>query len=521
MPDPRRRTLNWNRNRASPTSVSAPTGGWNDRDSIADMEPLDAVSMVNFFPGTADVQLRYGFSNHATALPGQVETLINYSGSTTESLFAMASGNVYDVTAGGAVGAPVLSGLANSRWQWINISTPGGNFIEMCNGSNAVYTYDGTTWTDQSAAITGVTSSDLININLHKNRVWFIEVDTLVAWYLPTQSITGAANKLDLSAFCPHGGYLLAMGTWTIDAGYGVDDLAVFVTNLGDVAVFRGTDPGSASTWAIVGMWYIGAPIGNRCLKKYGGDLLIITQDGLQPMSLALQSSRVNPRSSLTDKIRTQMAAAARDYQDNFGWELDLFPPQNMLIMNVPVVTGSTQQQYVMNTITGNWCNFQGWDANTFCLFSGDELYFGGNTIVAKAWNTNADKDQMGNSVAIEAQVLQAFSYYGSAGQSKRFTLMRPTFLVNGGVSVQGDINVDFDTSAPASTLAVVPISGGIWDAGLWDTALWAADLSLSRVWQGTTGIGYSGAPRIGVSSDGFRLQWLSTDIVLEAGGIL
>ena len=509
------RRLNWQRNRATPASLPAPTGGWNARDSIAAMEPTDAVAMINFFPSTTDVILRFGYSNHATGIFGQVETLMAYSGAATEEMFAIASGSVYDVTSSGAVGAADLSGLTNSRWQYINIATPGGNFIEMCNGVDGVYTYNGTTWTNQSASITGVTAANLIHINMHKNRVWFVENNALSAWYLPVQSITGAAAELDLSAYCPHGGYLMAMGTWTIDAGYGVDDLAVFVTNQGDVAVFRGTDPSSATTWALVGIWYIGSPIGRRCLEKHGGELLIITQDGVQSMTSALQSSRVKPQSAITDKIQQQMAAAVTNYGSNFGWELSHFPNQNMLILNVPVSAGSGQEQYVMNTITGAWCDFQGWDANTFCLFN-DELYFGGNQIVGQAWDTNQDAG-----VDIEAQVLQAFNYFGNPGQLKRFTLMRPTFLVNGSIEVMGNINADFDTSAPGSALSIASISGGIWDAGLWDTALWAADLSLSRLWQGTSGLGYCGAPRIQVVGDGRQLQWLSTEVVMEAGGIL
>jgi len=35
--------------RAVTASLPAPIGGWNARDSLAEMNPLDAVQMVNFF----------------------------------------------------------------------------------------------------------------------------------------------------------------------------------------------------------------------------------------------------------------------------------------------------------------------------------------------------------------------------------------------------------------------------------------------------------------------------------------
>ncbi len=263
-------------------------------------------------------------------------------------------------------------------------------------------------------------------------------------------------------------------------------------------------------------MYYIGAPVGRRCLIKYGGELLIITEDGLYPMSGALQSSRMNPKTALTDKIQNEMSIAVESYGTNYGWQLELFPPENMLLMNVPVATGNNQEQYVMNTITGAWCKFTGWNANCFTLFSDDQLYFGGDTFVGRAWNTNAD-----NATAINATGLQAFSYFGNPGQVKRFTLMRPTFYVNGNISIQGSISVDFDQSAPESALTTTPINEALWDSGTWDISLWADNLTLSRLWQGTTGVGYSGAPRIAVQSNGFRLQWLATEIVLEPGAIL
>jgi hypothetical protein len=497
------------------TSVSlpAPVGGWNTRDSIAAMPPTDAPILVNFFPSTTNLPLRFGYTKWATGIPGQVETVMAYSGAGVTKLLAIGGNSVYDVTSGGAVGAAQLSGLTNSRWQYVNISTPGGNYIEMCNGVDSVKLYDGTTWT--SPSITGVTSANLTNINVFKNRVWFTEANTLKAWYLPTQSISGAANALDLSAFCPHGGYLVAIGTWTIDAGYGVDDYIVFVTSRGDVLVYRGTDPSSATTWSIVGQYYVGTPVSRRCMTKYAGDLLLLTQDGLSPLSGYLQSSRLDPRVSLTDKIKSTVSNAVSVYGNNFGWGIMPFPKQNMLFLNVPIQTGNNQEQYVMNTITGAWTDFQGWNANCWELYL-DDPYFGGNTFVGKAWNTQAD-----NGAAISGQGLQAFNYFGDPGRLKRFTMMRPTVLTNGSPLLQGAVNIDFDTSKPVSNLILTPTIYGTWDSAVWDQALWGPDLGISKSWQGATGVGYAGAPQLLSSTNGMQLQWVGTDVVFEGGAIL
>ena len=156
-------------------SLPAPIGGWNARDSLANMKPTDAVQLVNYFPTATNVVLRGGFQKHATGLPAQVETLMAYNGATTQTLFAISNGAIYNVTTAGAVGAAVVSGLSGSRFEWTNVATPGGNFLYAVSGGNSPRLYDGATWTAITGAsvpaITGVTTSELDNVCLFKNRL--------------------------------------------------------------------------------------------------------------------------------------------------------------------------------------------------------------------------------------------------------------------------------------------------------------------------------------------------------------
>ena len=394
----------------------------------------------------------------------------------------------------------------------------GGNYLMAVNGSDKSRFYNGSAWGydgDGTYSITGVDSAACIQINLHKNRVWLIQQNTLLAWYLPTGSIGGAAASLDLRAFAPHGGSLVAMGTWTIDAGYGVDDHAIFITNKGDVIVYRGSDPASASTWQMVGQWYLGAPVGNRPFIKWKGDLLIICQDGVFPLSAALLSSRLNPKVALTDKIKKAMTTAVGSYGSNFGWQLLPFFKENMLILNVPIAVGATQEQYVMNTITGAWAQFQDWQANCWELFN-DNLYFGGNTIVGRAWNTLSD-----NSAAIDGLIIQAFNTFKEPGQRKRCTSMRPLFLTNGSPSIFGGMNWDYDLSDTSAALSTTATTFGVWDTAVWDTGLWGGGLHPSYRMQNTTGSGWAGAPVFKSTTLGLEVELVSNDISLEIGGFL
>ena len=498
---------------SQPVSLPAPVGGWNARDSLAAMAPNDAVVLQNWFPATTECTLRSGYTAWATGITGQVETLMAYSGAASDKLFAIAGGKVYNVTTQGAVGAAVVSGLTNSRWGYCNIATPGGNFLSMANGVDAPRNYDGTTWT--TPAITGVTASTLQNPILYAQRQFFIQKNTLKVWYLPVDSIAGAASSVDIAPFMTKGGYIVAHGTWTIDAGQGVNDHYVIMTNKGQVIVYQGSDPSSITTWSMVGVWDIGAPVGARALYKYSGDMLIISQDGVVPLSGALQSSRVQPRVAITDKIQYAISEAVTSYAANFGWQLMYVPTINQLWLNVPTQEGQNQEQFVMNTITGSWCNYTGWSANCMEMYL-DEPYFGGNGFVAHAYNGSSD-----NGSNITALGLQAFNNFNNAGTLKRFTMSRPIIRTDGTPAIYAGINIDFNINDTASPLTFSPSAYSTWDSGIWDATNWGGGLNVLQNWQGLNGVGYYGAPIVKIASQGLQVRWVSTDIVIEGGAIL
>ena len=498
---------------SQPVSLPAPVGGWNARDSLAAMAPNEAVTLQNWYPATTECTLRSGYTQWATGISGQVETLMAYSGAATDKLFAIAGTKVYDVTNQGAVGAAVVTGLTNARWGYCNIATSGGNFLSMANGVDAPRNYDGTTWT--TPTITGVTATTLKDPILYAQRQFFIQKNTLKVWYLGIDSIAGAAAAVDIAPFMTKGGYIVAHGTWTIDAGNGVNDHYVIMTNKGQVIVYQGIDPSDPNNWSMVGVWDIGAPVGARALYKYAGDMLIISQDGVVPLSGALQSSRVQPRVAITDKIQYAISEAVTSYAGNFGWQIMYVPTINQLWLNVPVQEGANQQQFVMNTITGAWCNYTGWNANCMEMYN-DEPYFGGNGYVAHAYNGTSDAG-----TNITAFGLQAFNNFNGAGTLKRFTMSRPILRTDGSPAIYAGINVDFNINDVAAPLTFSPSSYGTWGTSLWDASSWGGGLNILQNWQGLNGVGYYGAPIVKVASSGLQVRWVSTDIVIEGGGIL
>lgn len=499
------------------SSIQAPTGGLNAKDPIANMKETEAVTLENWFPTPASVDIRNGMVSHVTGFASPVETLAVYNNGVTQTLFAAAGNSIYDATTAGAVGAAVVTGLTNARFQTINMGTAGGFFLMMVNGADKMRIYTGSTWyaDGTTTTVTGFDTADAIHINNFKNRVWFIEKDSFNAWYLPVSSIGGAANALDLSGLFRLGGYLMAMANWTIDNAAGVDDYAAFITSEGEVALYKGTDPSSADTWALVGTFRMGRPIGRRCFCKAGADVLVVTTDGAFPLSKALLTDRSQLNLAATDKISQIFNEDARAYGSLYGWQPIIYPTGKKLIVNVPTVEGSEARQYVMNTEHGAWTKFTGWNANCFEVLN-DQLYYGGATTVFQA-DTGQDDD--GSEITCVAQ--QAFSYFGNKTGIKRWTMARCIFTSNGTINPAILLNVDFAQNRTTVPSSFVDNLGSTWDVAPWDTSDWTRGDNVTKNWQTVTGVGYAGGIRVVTTSKNLSCKWQSTDFVYEYGAVL
>jgi hypothetical protein len=505
---------------AAVQSYPAPVGGWNARDALAAMKPTDAVRLENWFPLPTYCEIRGGEASHGTGLTGNVETVAVYNKLTGQSLmFGMTNSGVWDVSSAGA-GVLQTATSTNGRWQYVNFGDGTNNYLINCNGVDKPLYYDGTTWlsvdSGTSPALSGITSSNLIYPMVYKGRLFFIEKASLSFWYLAAGAAGGALTEFDLSAESTMGGYLVAMINWTFDGGDGQDDYAVFVTSEGQVHVYAGNNPSSATAWSKKGTFNLGQPLGRRCLLKYGGDVLYLSQIGALPLSVYLQSTVLDKKLPLTDKITNAFTDAARTYGGNFGWEGTYLPAHNAMIFNVPTAEDISADQYVMNVITRAWCKFTGWNANTFAVFNG-ELYYGASGVVYKAWTGASD---LGANIVADAK--SAFSYFGNALQEKQFVLFRPILSVNGTLSFLTGLDTDFNET-PISGTATYSVTGGaLWDVALWDQSYWAANLQVQKAWTSPQeNMGYSAAGKLKIATNSLTVQWMSSDYVYQHAGVI
>lgn len=509
------------REQAVPTSLPAPTGGWNTRDGLANMPITDAITMDNFYPEATDVRPRPGSDTYASGLGAQVETVLPYSNGSQLKLFVVSGNVIQNISTVGLSGTVTSGTIAagtttfqNSRFQSKQFGTPGGHFLLMVNGADTMQIYNGTTWANGSITYTGTVAA-FSNIEIYQRRVFFLEKGTLRFGYLTnTDAIGGTVAMFDLGSELDLGGQLTNIATWTRDGGSGMDDAIAFISDQGQVAVYSGINPASATDWARLGIFKIAPPLSARSTQKFGGELLIGTESGIVPLSGVL--SGLEQQTPITDKIRTTINEAVAIYGGRFGWQLFNVPYLNWLIINVPVSEGDFQQQYVMNSQTAAWCRFNGWDANCFAIHDGD-LYFGSNGSVVKVSSSSTSDD--GNDINVD--VRQAASNFGAPGRLKHFKMFRPLINADGTLTLAADINVDFADMIPTNVPEATPITVAEWDVATWDDYYWADGTVPALFWESSGRLGTWGSIRMKGAVNNLQIRWYGTDVVFEPGGML
>lgn len=233
-------------------SIMAPTGGVNARDALANMPATDAIVLDNWFPTPSYVAVRNGSQTWATGLGTAVETLAAYNGTTFRKLFGWAAGKIYDVTAQGAVGAAIVSGLATNRWQTAMFNAGGGSVLLAVDGSDAPLRYDGATQggAELFGSLVGGSGYDAGGTNTYVN--------------VP---LTGGAGTLAQATIVVTAGIVTAVTITAAGSGYAVGNvLSASNANLG------GSGTGFSITLTQVGGWSVTTISGTN---SFNGNALV------------------------------------------------------------------------------------------------------------------------------------------------------------------------------------------------------------------------------------------------------
>jgi len=489
-----------------PITLPAPVGGLNALHSVMAMPPTDAVVLENIIPYPDKIALRMGCANHTTGFANPVLRMHNYAApSGAESLWATTDAGVYNATSAGAVGAAAIA-LTNGKTVGSIISTGASNYLTLVNGTDDAKQYDGTTWS--SIAAFAPTNTNILNyVETYRQRLYFIEENSLRIHYLAANSISGGSTSYNVGSVFRQGGYLVALGTWTIDGGTGPDDHLVMVTNKGEIAVFVGADPAS---WSYKGTYFIGRPLGTMPLFKYGGDLLYLCESGLYPLSKALLVASIDRTQSISQKINQTFSDSGTAFFSEYGWQIIAMPDIPLILVNVP---GTGQHfQYCMHPQTGAWSIFSGWEAECFARMGGN-LYFGVGTKTAKVTGTS---DYGGN---ITGTMLQAYSTFGYP-RNKKVAEIRPVFSTTGAFSYIMGLADDFSVLGDKNTVSsALGGSAAIWGTSLWGSSYWSGSSEITRAWRAVPD-NYSTwkALYLQFSSNTVEVSYLGCDLLVLKG---
>ena len=514
-------------------TIPSPVGGLNARDTLITMPEVDAPLLKNFIVEPYGVGVRRGYVQHATNLGGQVTTLLTWQSGTGSKMWAVydtgIAVGVKEVTTAGdySAASPALTGLTNGQWRQTNFANAGGQHMVAVNGFDDPIVYNtGAGMTRLTAGngtdaytISGVNPNRFIALCTHQRRLWFVEKNTMKAWYLPTDAVYGVVTKFDFGPIFDLGGYLVGIFTWSKNTHAGPQNQLVVVTSEGQVAVYTGIDPASASTWALTGVFFIGAPIGYNFGGNSAGDLLLLTERALISLNLATQDAEVGLDSTkqVSSKIQKLLDAAIRDNRDEYGWQVIEYPLLNIVLINAPS-TDSGIIQFCGQEVTRAWSILDGMDALCWRLFRQD-LFFG--TVDGTVYqgltgyldNTLLD-GTAGTAVQFEAQ--QAFSLLEMPG-TKYVSMIRPSLVTAGVPSIVVGVFFDYDIVTVFGDLALVEIDAAFWDEDRWNSGLWGSGLLASREWVTVGGSGYACSVRfVGRATD--ETYWIATDWIVQPG---
>lgn len=500
-----------------PYSFVSPIKGWNTRDALDAMEAEDAIQIDNLYPDAGGCGLRNGYVNYASGLgSGTVKTLAEYDAGSKRTFLAAASGAIYDVSASGPVGAPLASGFGSDAWQTVNFLSR----TFFANGTDAMQVYNGSTI--GNAAFTGGSTpalNTLIGGALYQQRLYFWQANSTGFWYAQLNSILGTLSFFDLSAYTPRGGNLIAITTYSLDGGNGVQDFVVFIMSSGDCLIYFGNDPSSLLNWALVGVYALSPPVGPRAVCNYGAEAFVTTYDDHVPMKLqltAISAGGLPARSKVSNAVQAAVAAN----KGAFGWQALYYPKGRRLIFNIPNPDG-TFFQHVQNTgvqyadkqtgqMASPWCRFVNMNASCWGLFK-DNLFFGG----AGGNIYQADTGNMDLLGPVTAVGQQAWNTLNSPLR-KRATAIRPVLQTIGSLGFTFSIGFDYgEINVPVALVTSNP--GSPWDTSPWDTSPWSAEQVVNTLWNASGGSGVALSVALNISATQ-PATWLRTDLRGETG---
>jgi hypothetical protein len=313
-----------------------------------------------------------------------------YADVSQQRMFAGQATKLYDVT--GQTPILVKANQSSGNYCASPLSNLSGNWLIVVNDfGDPVLRFNGTSWTvllppatpgDGATAITGPVGSpvefgrNLTYVAKYRSRLYFIEKQSMNLWYLPTDSVGGTLVKIPLSGAATLGGYLLFLASWTVDAGDGIDDKLVAMTSEGEALIFTGNNPADPATWRQEGRYFVGKPLGMNAHSQVGGDLLILTIEGIVPISQVITKSSGEMELAMISRAIKPMWREEVKAKRTRPWTIKRWDEYGGIFVTFPGGSPGNRYCLLMNSVTGAFARAVGYDAMCF-IRKAENMYFG------------------------------------------------------------------------------------------------------------------------------------------------
>jgi hypothetical protein len=362
---------------------------------------------------------------------------------------------------------------------------------------------DGAVWIIGPADTPVENGLNLTYVCKYRNRWFFVEKDSMNAWYLPLNAIGGQLSLIPLSGAASKGGKLIFCANWSIDAGDGTDDKIVFMTDLGEILVFTGGDPSNPAAWRQEGRYDMSPPMGMNAHVAIGGDLLVATVDGILPVSGAITKGKVELELAAVTRTIKNLWRSQVNEKRSQHWSFCKWDEYGAMFTTFPGGVPGKYWCLVTNLATGAHGRFVGWDVMCMARLY-EDMFFGTQT----GQIMQADRTGYDNGKPYLATLVGSWEVFQSPSQTVTWRQSRATFSAKVGEPFQPQIyaTVDYIISLPPPPQAGYDTSAlDLWDSGLWDDAIWDAGVAPVQVIRNTGWVsigltGYSHAPVVQVT---------------------
>lgn len=370
----------------------------------------------------------------------------------------------------------------------------------------------------------GIDTKKMSFVWTYKNRLWFIEKDSLSAWYMPIDAVGGPATEFPMGGIFANGGKLLFGARWSLASGGdgGLSEQNVFVTSSGETAIYQGSSPDEAADWSIVGVYRVGTPLGKRAYLRGGGDLAIATTVGLVPLSKAIELdvTALNV-ATVSYKIADAWTDAIR-LRGPENWQAMIWSESKLAAIAPPDVVGSSEPVvFITNTETGAWARYTNWQANCMEVYKG-QLYFG--SVNGGIFKANVGGSDDGD--AYTGAVIPLFDDMGTPASLKVSTVARAVTRSTAPVVDRIDVLSDYSVSLPPAPDATSIQSSNTWGTAVWGNATWGATQPdyVQTQWRSSGQTGYKFAPCYQVTSGSVAaldLELIEMNTLHTTGGVV